>query len=336
MLPRALIFVTVVLAISFGAHRFVWMRLVRDPGWTVAVTRTLTAVLVLLAIAPIAAMVLTRFLPRETTRPLISIAMAWLGSLLYVLLGLGLTDAATFVVEKVVSVPFNEGKRVLFARLSAGFVAVVSTGIAAGGVANVLSGAAVKRIRVSLAKLPSDYDGYRIVQITDVHVGPTIGRHFLEKVVHDVNALEPDLIVITGDLVDGSVASLVEHVAPLGRLRSRRSRARSLRRGLLCRSLLRRGGLSGRQRLPRRHSLARRRARLRTGSLLLRGGLLLRGLIRRRTLATRSLLHARRAPPFMVCVLLRSCSLPMLAHSTRPRRPDSNRFSAAGADSRAD
>jgi hypothetical protein len=86
---------------------------------------------------------------------------------------------------------------------------------------NVARGFQVRRVRVPLAKLPAGASGYSIVQITDVHVGPTIGREFVEAIVQQANALAPDLVVITGDLVDGSVQQLGSLVEPLRRLRAR-------------------------------------------------------------------------------------------------------------------
>src|SRR5208282_2457843 len=62
--------------------------------------------------------------------------------------------------------------------------------------------------------------GFRIVQISDIHVGPTIKADYLEAIVDRVNRLHPEVIAITGDLVDGSVAQLARHVAPLARLRA--------------------------------------------------------------------------------------------------------------------
>ena len=76
-------------------------------------------------------------------------------------------------------------------------------------------------VTVALADLARDLQGFTIVQLSDVHVGRTIRRGFVERVVRQVNALNADLVVITGDLVDGSVAELARHVAPLGTLRSR-------------------------------------------------------------------------------------------------------------------
>src|SRR5690606_29383897 len=54
--------------------------------------------------------------------------------------------------------------------------------------------------------------------LTDIHIGPIINRSYIEDIVRETNALNPDLIVITGDLVDGSVDELRAHAAPLAEL----------------------------------------------------------------------------------------------------------------------
>jgi predicted MPP superfamily phosphohydrolase len=63
--------------------------------------------------------------------------------------------------------------------------------------------------------------GFTIAQISDIHVGPTIKRNYLDAIVDAVNELDADMIAMTGDLVDGSVAHLAQHTAPLSRLSSR-------------------------------------------------------------------------------------------------------------------
>ena len=73
-------------------------------------------------------------------------------------------------------------------------------------------------VSIKLARLPCSMDGFTIVQLSDVHIGNTIGRDFVEKIVTRVNATDPDLIAITGDLVDGSVKQLREATAPLAEL----------------------------------------------------------------------------------------------------------------------
>ena len=79
----------------------------------------------------------------------------------------------------------------------------------------------VKRVEIAIDSLPSELDGYRIVQWSDVHVGPTIQRRFVAGLVEKTNALEPDAIAITGDLIDGYADELRDQVAPLADLRAR-------------------------------------------------------------------------------------------------------------------
>ncbi|MDB5882057.1 MAG: putative phosphohydrolase [Ramlibacter sp.] len=81
--------------------------------------------------------------------------------------------------------------------------------------------AGVVTVRVPLRGLPQALEGFRIVQISDIHVGPTIRRSYIEGIVEAVNRLKPDLVAITGDLVDGPVPELSAHVAPLARLLSK-------------------------------------------------------------------------------------------------------------------
>jgi predicted MPP superfamily phosphohydrolase len=89
------------------------------------------------------------------------------------------------------------------------------------GLVNARRTARVVRVQVPLAGLPPELEGFRIVQISDVHVGPTIKRPYLQAIVERVNALRPDVVAVTGDLVDGSVDELGVHVAPLAQLRAR-------------------------------------------------------------------------------------------------------------------
>ncbi|MCD6308286.1 MAG: metallophosphoesterase [Candidatus Latescibacteria bacterium] len=79
----------------------------------------------------------------------------------------------------------------------------------------------VKRVDVPIDDLPDGLEGFRIVQITDVHAGPTLKRRFIERVVSVSNRLDPDVAVLTGDLADGSTAQLHDDVAPLAGLKAK-------------------------------------------------------------------------------------------------------------------
>jgi hypothetical protein len=86
------------------------------------------------------------------------------------------------------------------------------------GFINARRVARVVKVEVPIDGLPEELYGYSIAQISDIHVGPTIRRPYLNAIVTKVNALKPDAIAITGDLVDGSVQRLALHTAPLARL----------------------------------------------------------------------------------------------------------------------
>lgn len=80
--------------------------------------------------------------------------------------------------------------------------------------------ATVVRVDVPIANLPDTLHGFTVAQISDIHIGPTIKRPYLQRIVDRVNHLEADMVAITGDLVDGSVHELQSHVAPLANLQS--------------------------------------------------------------------------------------------------------------------
>ncbi len=87
------------------------------------------------------------------------------------------------------------------------------------GAIGALRGPSVRRVDIPIAGLDPRLAGLRIVQISDLHVGPTIGYRYLRRVVRMANDLSPDLIALTGDMVDGSVARLAQDVSPLADLR---------------------------------------------------------------------------------------------------------------------
>ncbi len=89
------------------------------------------------------------------------------------------------------------------------------------GFVNARRRARVRRVDVPIADLPAPLHGFSIAQISDIHVGATIKREYLDGIVDAVNDLEADMIAVTGDLVDGSVGQLAQHTAPLARLSAR-------------------------------------------------------------------------------------------------------------------
>ena len=108
-----------------------------------------------------------------------------------------------------------------FARGSALVVIVAVMAVTLFGVLNARRTARVVERDIALRNLPAALEGFSIVQLSDIHVGPTIKQGYIDAIVKRVNELSPDLVVITGDLVDGSVADLTGDIAPLAQLSAR-------------------------------------------------------------------------------------------------------------------
>ncbi|EMF27613.1 hypothetical protein H114_18221 [Streptomyces gancidicus BKS 13-15] len=112
-------------------------------------------------------------------------------------------------------------RRLFVSRIVGGAAAAAAVGTVGYGTYGVLRGPKVKRVTVPLAKLPRAAHGYRIAVVSDIHLGPVLGRGFAQKVVDTINSTQPDLIAVVGDLVDGSVKDLGPAAAPLAQLTAR-------------------------------------------------------------------------------------------------------------------
>ena len=120
-----------------------------------------------------------------------------------------------------VSGPPDISRRMFVSRVVGVGAAVVAAGTVGAGTVGVLNGPSVKRVTVPLAKLPRGAHGFRIAVVSDVHLSAVLGRRFAQRVTDTINATQPDLIAVVGDLVDGDVDELAASVEPLRGLRSR-------------------------------------------------------------------------------------------------------------------
>lgn len=136
----------------------------------------------------------------------------WMGTCFYLLLALWVSDVALLVLGL-------DGLEVDRARAAA--VVAIVVAVVAFSAWSALRPPRKKRVELQLPGWPRELDGYRIVQISDIHVGSLLRSRFTRHLVARCNALEPDVIAITGDLVDGSVHHYGEHVAPFAELRAR-------------------------------------------------------------------------------------------------------------------
>ncbi len=224
-MPRFVVFLTVAVGLLGGIHYYFWLRLVRDTQLPIPYRPWASAALVGLCVAMPVTLALGRRLPVDYARLLAWPAYIWLGVMFLLFLLVTATDLvrlATYIVGVVASRgPAAPERRMFLARVLGSFAGLTAGALGGIGVFRALSTLEVKDIVVELPRLPASSHGTTIVQITDVHIGPTIGRAFIEEVVRRTNALQPDIIAITGDLVDGSVERLRDAVAPLADLRAR-------------------------------------------------------------------------------------------------------------------
>ncbi|MGW2828735.1 metallophosphoesterase [Streptomyces sp. NPDC001286] len=114
----------------------------------------------------------------------------------------------------------DPSRRLFVSRVVAGAAAAAAVGTVGYGTYGVLRGPRVKRVTVPLAKLPRAAHGYRIAVVSDIHLGPILGRGFAQQVVDTINSTQPDIVAVVGDLVDGSVKDLGPAAAPLRQLRA--------------------------------------------------------------------------------------------------------------------
>lgn len=133
--------------------------------------------------------------------------------------GAGSTEERTGAPEPASAL--SSSRRIFIARTVAAGAAVAAAGTVGAGTYGVLNGPTLKRVTVPLSKLPRAAHGYRIAVVSDVHLGPILGRAHTRRIVDTINSAQPDLVAIVGDLVDGTVADLGPAARPLSELRSR-------------------------------------------------------------------------------------------------------------------
>jgi predicted MPP superfamily phosphohydrolase len=202
-------------------HGYVGLRLVPAmPGWPAAAA----ALSVVLAASAVALPLGLRAMRRRggaSVAAMYTVGMLALGLFSSLLVLTVLRDAGLLMAAVLGAVwrgaPLQDGL-VLGSALA---VPVLGFTVTAWGFVNARRTARVVDVALPVADLPAALHGYKIVLISDLHVGRTIRRGYVQAIVDVVNRLDADLIAVTGDLVDGSVSELAPHVAPLGAMVSR-------------------------------------------------------------------------------------------------------------------
>jgi len=222
---RIALFLAIVLVVVGGGHLYLYRRMFRD---TTDDRRIRRAGAVALGLAAASLFLARSVFSRVHTGwgdAMGFAAWCWMGVGLY----LGMSLAVFHLWRRVDdwrraragAPPISRERRQFLARAAVGGAGLVAAGFSAYGVRRAFAPPTIDEVAVRLPRLPRAFDGLRIVQVSDVHVGDVLGRPFLEDMVRRCNALRPDLVAVTGDLVDGRVSQLAPTVAALQGLRSR-------------------------------------------------------------------------------------------------------------------
>jgi uncharacterized protein len=211
---------------SGSIHFVVWWRLVKPAQLPRRAHWTITSVMIALWLA-IPITTTARLWSPSLASKLSWITMPWMalvGLSLIAVIALELSRLFARAGRRVIGKPQGEdlmSRRKFLARVGSGAAVTAASTSVARGMIEARGTHEVVDVEVRLAKLPKALDGFSIVQLSDLHVGMTIDRAFVQRVVDHTNRLSPDLIALTGDLVDGPVAELADDVAPLAALRAK-------------------------------------------------------------------------------------------------------------------
>ena len=225
LLYRFITFFLFALAILAGIHSYFWVRLVRDTQVPLPYRAWTTAVCVALACSVPISLMAPRLMPRPWAAYAAWPGYIWIGFMLLLLAALVGTDLLRLILaigRAVSSRPqLDPAARLRLARALAVAVVVVSAVLGSHSIFQGLREPVVRELRIAIPGLPTALAGTTIVQLTDLHIGATKSRNFASDIVRRSNALSPDVVAITGDLVEGRFGSGREDTLPLAALRAR-------------------------------------------------------------------------------------------------------------------
>jgi hypothetical protein len=219
------LFLIVVLAVVAGIHTYLWLRLVRDTTSPGRSRRLGTAAVVLFLLLIVGGLIGSRTLPPTAATPLAWVGYLALALMFYLLVTLVVLEVPRLVARRRLSTRRADApdasRRLFLGRALAGTAGLVAAATVGYGVTQATGRIPLKRVSVRLDRLDPAFDGYRIALLTDIHLGPIVGREFLTDVVTRVNSAHVDLVAISGDLVDGDTGTLGSAARPLATLSSR-------------------------------------------------------------------------------------------------------------------
>jgi predicted MPP superfamily phosphohydrolase len=216
MNARFVIFLTTILGFLLGSGFYVGHRITTT--WSSVDASVIWVGVYAIILLQISGPFLYRLIPSQTMSYFVGrwIVFSFMGIGATLILYTLLSDAVIFAVG-VVSPSVAEHLAPFGVGLALSMVVVTNI----IGAVQMIVGPRVYAVDVPLPTTMRHLDGFKIAQISDLHVGPTISRLFVEKVVRRTNDLGADIIALTGDLIDGKPEVLRESCRPLASLKSR-------------------------------------------------------------------------------------------------------------------
>ena len=213
---RGVIFALVGVGLVVGMHWYIGARLIAGLRLAGTSADAVWGAIALLFVTTFAGF-FARRLRRPFATPLRFMSYGWMGMFTLLASGLAAVDLLSLLVAlaRGQDLAARWGPSEVIAALAIVLPAFV------WGMIRALGPARIERVEVPIASLPEALQGYRIVQISDLHIGEILGRAFTARVVRQVNALAPDAIAVTGALADGHVETTRDQVEPLGELKAR-------------------------------------------------------------------------------------------------------------------
>ncbi len=211
---KFMIFIIIALIIIIGVHYFLYASYTRffritDPG----LKRIILIVLLFLAASFILASVLTRYADNTVTTAFYFVSALWWGTVVYLLMA-AMAGWLVILAGSLLSLALPVR---MIASLLLG-AAVLATGY---GVWNDTK-FKLRQYDIIIQNLPSAWENKRIVQVSDIHLGVLNRVDYLNRLITQINRLQPDIVAITGDFFDGTGPDLDRFALPLNLLKAKK------------------------------------------------------------------------------------------------------------------
>lgn len=223
-------FIFVLIAVLALMHFYVWTRLAKNTTTRGRSRRVATVLFLIPTAALFVGLIVPRVFDAQEPAWLAWPAFVWLAVVFYLVLALLVLEPVRLVLRRAMKSRMKSGdafaetaepgsadvsRRMFIARGGAVAAGVASVALVGTGASIALGPPKLLQVPVRLGRIDPAFNGFRIAVVSDVHLGPMLGRSHTERIVRMINEAEPDLVAIVGDLVDGTVNELGAAVEPL-------------------------------------------------------------------------------------------------------------------------